>query len=110
MLGDSEAALRTCAEGLSVDDSDAELRFRKAVIHRHCREPRAAEECLQKILGLRRPHQFSSIDQGIYGHLTRRNLAVPARERGDHAEATGHSRDVLAECPDDREALMVLGH
>ena len=45
---------------------------------------------------------------GIYGHLTRRNLAVLAAERGDHAEAVRLWRAVLAECPGDREALAML--
>ena len=58
---------------------------------------------------LQRPDQFCSFDQGIYGHLTRRNLAVLAAERGDHAEAEQLWRDVLAECPGDREALAKLG-
>ena len=35
MMGDSQAALRTCAEGLELDPEDAELWFRKAVVHRH---------------------------------------------------------------------------
>lgn len=35
---------------------------------------------------LKRPEKSASVDQGIYGHLTRRNLAELARERGDHAE------------------------
>jgi hypothetical protein len=35
---------------------------------------------------MNRDHQFCSVDQGIYGHLTRRNLAVLAAERGDQAE------------------------
>ena len=43
--------------------------------------------CWRRILSLQRPEQFSSVDQGIYGHLTRRNLAALAAERGDHAEA-----------------------
>ena len=32
MLGDTDAALRTCAEGLSLDPEDAELWFRKGVL------------------------------------------------------------------------------
>jgi Tetratricopeptide repeat len=58
---------------------------------------------------LRRPDQFCSVDQGIYGHLTRRNLAVLAAERGDHAEARRLWEAVLAECPGDREALAKIG-
>ena len=75
MLGDTEAALRTCAEGLSLEPEDAELWFRKGVAHRHRGEPDEAESAWRRILSLRRPEKFASIDQGIYGHVTRRNLA-----------------------------------
>ena len=88
MLGDSQAALRTCAEGLTLDPEDAELWFRKAVVHRHRGESSEAEAMLAADLGpAAGPSSFRSVDQGIYGHLTRRNLAVLAAERGDHAEA-----------------------
>jgi hypothetical protein len=58
---------------------------------------------------MNRDHQFCSVDQGIYGHLTRRNLAVLAAERGDHAGVRRLWEEVLAECPGDREALARLG-
>jgi Flp pilus assembly protein TadD len=109
MVGDSQAALRTCAEGLSLDPEDAELWFRSAVVHRHRGESSEAEARWRKVLTLKRPNQFCSIDQGIYGHLTRRNLAALAAERGDLAEAEKLWREVLAECPDDREALARVG-
>jgi hypothetical protein len=48
------------------------------------------------------------MDQGIYGHLTRRNLAALAAERGDHAEADKLWHEVLAECPGDKEALAKI--
>jgi glycosyltransferase involved in cell wall biosynthesis len=51
---------------------------------------------------------FCSFDQGIYGHLTRRNLAALSTECGDHAEARRLWADVLAECPGDREAVAKL--
>ena len=89
MLGDTRAALRTCAEGLAIDPDDAELWFRKAVVHRQRGESAEAEACWRRILGLRRPERFASLDMGIYGHLTRRNLAVLAAERGDRTEAAG---------------------
>ena len=108
MLGDSQAALGACARGLKLDTEDAELWFRKAVVHRHRGESSEAEGCWRRILSLHRPEQFSSVDQGIYGHLTRRNLAVLAVERGDHAEAAKLWAEVLAECPGDREALRAL--
>jgi REP element-mobilizing transposase RayT len=51
---------------------------------------------------------FCSVDQGIFGHLTRRNLAALAVERGDYAGARRLWAEVLAECPGDREALAKL--
>ncbi len=54
---------------------------------------------------LKRPDQFCSVDQGIYGHLTLRNLAVLAEERGDRAEARRFWRTVLDACPDDAESV-----
>jgi glycosyltransferase involved in cell wall biosynthesis len=104
MLGDPAAALRTCAEGLVIDPDDAELWHRKAVVHRSRGESADAESCWRRILSLRRPERFASLDMGIYGHLTRRNLAVLAAERGDHDVAARLWREVLAECPGDLEA------
>ncbi len=63
---------------------------------------------LAQVLTLRRPEQFASLDQGIYGHLTRRNLAALAAERGDREEAERLWRAVLEECPGDREATAKL--
>jgi tetratricopeptide (TPR) repeat protein len=108
MMGNSQEALRTCALGLKLDPEDAELWFRKAVVHRHRGEPAEAERSWRRILDLKRPDQFCSFDQGIYGHLTRRNLAALAAERGDHGEAERLWREVLAECPGDREATAKL--
>jgi len=108
MTGATREALRTCAEGLELDPADAELLFRKGVVHRHRGESSDAESCWRRILKLERPDKFCSFDQGIHGHLTRRNLAMLAAERGDLAEAEKSWRDVLAECPGDREALAKL--
>jgi GT2 family glycosyltransferase len=108
MLGDTGAALRTCAEGLSIHPEDAELLFRQAVVHRHRGESSRAEACWLRILTLHRPEQYCSVDQGIYGHLTRRNLAALAVERGDRAGAVQLWREVLAECPGDHEAIANL--
>jgi glycosyltransferase involved in cell wall biosynthesis len=108
MLGDTASALRACDEGLSIDPEDAELWHRKGVLHRHRGEPDAAEQSWRRILSLRRPDRFCSVDQGIYGHVTRRNLAAVLAERGDRAEAEELWRAVLADCPGDREALAML--
>jgi YD repeat-containing protein len=48
-------------------------------------------------------------DYELTGHLTRRNLAALATERGDRQEAKAQWRAVLDECPGDREALKHLG-
>jgi hypothetical protein len=45
-----------------------------------------------------------------YGHLTRRNLAALAAERGDQIAVEQLWNEVLAECPGDREALAKLRH
>ena len=108
MLGDLGAALATCHDGLELDPDDAELWFRKAVVHRQLGQPAEAEAGWRRVLGLRRPERFCSVDQGIYGHLTRRNLAALAAERGDRDEEMRHWLAVLNECPGDPEAMAKL--
>jgi tetratricopeptide (TPR) repeat protein len=108
MTGNSQEALRFCVEGLKLDAEDAELWFRKAVVHRHRGESAEAERCWRRILNLKRPDQFCSFDRGFYGHVTRRNLAALAAERGDHAEVERLWNDVLAERPGDRQATAEL--
>ncbi len=103
-LGDPEAALAACGAGLADDPDDAELLFRKGVLHRLRGEPGEARACWSRILTLRRPEKFASVDEGIYGHVTMRNLAVLAEERGDLAEAGLRWSEVLARRPGDPEA------
>ena len=102
----SSSGSRACFEGLRIDpDDDAELHFRKVVLHRKAGQPAEAEACWRRILTLKRPDQFCSVDQGIYGHLTLRNLAVLVEERGDRAEARWLWRMVRDACPSDAEAM-----
>ncbi len=82
--------------------------FHKAVVRRQSGDFAGAERCARRILILRRPEQFASLDQANYGHLTRRNLADLATERGDHDEAVRLWRAVLAECPGDRDVRAKL--
>ena len=110
MLASRDQALAACAAGLALDPDDAELLFREAVVRRHSGDSAGAERCWRRILTLRRPEQFASLDQGIYGHLTRRNLAALAAERGDQDEAGRLWRAVLSERPGDREAVAKLRH
>jgi len=109
ILGDLDESLRVCNEGLCIDQQDAELLFRKAVAYRYAGRRNEAEACWHRILTLPRAEHVCSIDHGIYGHLTRRNLAMIAEERGDYAEAQAQWRAVLAECPADSDALLRLG-
>ena len=109
MTGNSQQALWTCAAGLKLDPQDAELWHRKGVIHRHRGESSEAERSWRRILELKRPEKYCSFDDGLYGHITWRNLAHLAAERGDHAEAIRLWEAVLAECRGDREALAKLG-
>ena len=109
MTGNSQEALRTCAAGLKLDPKDAELWHRKGVIHRHRGESSEAERSWRRILELKRPEKYCSFDDGLYGHITWRNLAHLAAERGDQAEAIRLWEAVLAECRGDREALAKLG-
>ena len=100
--------MRTCNEGLAIDPHDAELLFRKAVALRYLRRTAEAEKCWRTILRLKRSTKFCSIDQGIYGHLTRRNLAIIAGERGDKGEMRTQWRAILAEWLGDPDAMRHL--
>ena len=95
-------------EGLWLDPNDAELYFRKAVLHRRLGQPGEAETCWRRILTLKRPDQFCSFDQGLSGHLTLRNLAALAGERGDKAQGLRLWKLVLDARPGDEEATMRL--
>ena len=108
LVGNLQASLRTCNDGLAVYAHDAELLFRKAVALRYLGRTAEAEKCWRTILGLKRPAKFCSVDQGIFGHLTRRNLAIIARERGDKGELRMQWEAILAECPGDPDALRHL--
>jgi hypothetical protein len=103
-LGEPEAALAACSAGLAADSDDTELLFRQGVLYRRSGEPGRAMASWERVLRLRRPEKFSSLDPGIYGHLTRRNLASLAEERGDRPGAERLWAEVLAECPGDRVA------
>lgn len=109
ILARYDESLRVCNEGLHYFPQDGELWFRKAVALRYLHRPRDAEACWKQVLALGRPKNFYSVDQGIYGHLTRHNLALIAEERGDREEAEGHWRAILEECPGHAEARTRVG-
>jgi hypothetical protein len=108
ILDNHQQCLIICNQGLLVDPQDAELLFRKAVAYKYMGSVSEAEACWRSILTLKRTDKQCSIDLGIYGHMTRRNLALIAGERGDLAEAEAQWRAVLEECPGDPQALNFL--
>ena len=55
MLGELPSALNACSEGLRMDPDDAELHFRKAVLHRKAGQPAEAEAGWRRILTLKCP-------------------------------------------------------
>ena len=102
MRGDSQAALGTYAHGL-----EARARECRALVPQGRRAPAprrilGRRILLGRLLTLKRPNKFCSMDQGMYGHLTHRNLAALVAERGDHSEAESLRQAVLAECPGDK--------
>ena len=103
-----EEALEACRRGLVLEPDDAELLFRRGLLHRQGGDTDAAEVCWRRILELRPPERFCSVDTGIYGHLTRRNLALAAADRGDADGARRLWRAVLDECPGDAAAREAL--
>jgi glycosyltransferase involved in cell wall biosynthesis len=107
-LAEPELALGACRKGLEVEPDNAELWFRQAVIRFHGGDLDGAESSWRRILTLQRPDRFCSLDQGIYGHLTRRNLAMLAERQGDRAEAVRQWSEVRAECPGDGQAKAAL--
>ncbi len=88
IVRDEEANLPRCLESIQ-----------RGMARRHRGEPEEAERAWRRIPTLRRPEKFASVDQGIYGHVTRRNLAALAIERGDHTEAERLRRAMRDECP-----------
>jgi tetratricopeptide (TPR) repeat protein len=107
-LGRPDEAVAVCDDGLKIAPDDADLLYRKAVALRTLGARDEAEACWNRILTLKRPERFSSVDVGIYGHLTRRNLARIAEEKGDLRTARRLWEEILEECPGDGEAVDVL--
>lgn len=105
MLGDLAAALSACMAGLAAEPDDGELLFREAVVRNCMGDKEGAEVSWRRILKLGRPERFTCLASGIYGHLTRRNLAKLAEERGDRVEAFKLWSEVLNECPNDPQAI-----
>ena len=70
-LSDLCSSVSICGSSLSAPKAKV-YNFRKAVVHRMAGQPAEAKGTWRRILTLKRPEQFCSVDQGIYGHLTLR--------------------------------------
>lgn len=105
LLGKWDAALEACEAGLAAAPDDGELLFREAVVRYQLGDKVGAGDRWRRILELGRPERPTCVTPEIYGHLTRRNLAMLAEERGAHLEAFGLWSEVLAECPNDPQAI-----
>ncbi|WP_315852320.1 glycosyltransferase [Paludisphaera rhizosphaerae] len=108
VLGEPDAALAACAAGLADEPDDVELLFRKGVLHRLGGDAASARACWERILTVRRPEKFASVDESLFGWATHRNLAVLAEERGDLAEARGRWEAVRVARPGDPEPAQAL--
>ena len=80
MLGESQAAIgHLFGRGWELNLADAELWFRKAVVTGiEANRARPSNAGGGSYTADRPDQRFCSINQGIYGHLTRRNLAALA--------------------------------
>lgn len=107
MIGRHDQALALCDAGLLAGD-DGELLFRKAALLRRSGRVSDAEECWHKILRTKFSNRFASVDIGIFGPLTLRNLAILAEEQGDATKARRLWQRVARLCPDDADVRAKL--
>ncbi len=109
MLGDSAAALRTCAEGLAIDPEDAEL---LVSARRWCIGIAASRPRRKRAGGGSWVYGVPSGSPAWTWASTDTSPGATSRcwppSAGDHAEAAELWRAVLAECPGDREAVARL--
>jgi tetratricopeptide (TPR) repeat protein len=107
-LGNRDEAWQTCEQGLRLFPKDAELQFRKAVLlHESGRLPDAVE-AYRTLLRTDEERHFTSVVQGIRGHLARHNLALVYTDMGNVGEAEQQWRLCLKEVPNYQPALRAL--
>ena len=78
-------------------------------MHRHRGESSEAERCWRRILDLKRPDQFCSFDTGSTATSPGATWRCWPPSAVIFAEAGRLWDEVLAECPDDAQALAWLG-
>ncbi len=108
-LGQQGAAWQACLDGLQKFPLDDELRFRKGVLLHARGQLREAAQAYLDLLREREEPHFSSVVEGIAGHLARHNLALVYRDLGDAAREEEQWRLVVGERPHYRPGWRGLG-
>jgi glycosyltransferase involved in cell wall biosynthesis/Tfp pilus assembly protein PilF len=103
-----DEALAACRQGQTVFPQDGELLFWEALVLRERQDFDGAAACLQRILTVRAPAHFTSVDAGLYSYRARNFLAEVYRDQGKIAEAQREWKAVVAECPGYPTAWMEL--
>jgi tetratricopeptide (TPR) repeat protein len=107
-LGQLREAWEACERGLRVFPLDAELRFRRAdLLHALGRLPEAVE-AYHDVLERHEPAHYTSVVEGVSGHLARHNLALVYEDLGDLAKAAEQWHRIAEEVPDYRPAQLAL--
>ena len=107
-LHDWRRAWQACARGLAAFPLDAELRFRKAMLLHERRMLGEAAEAYQDVLTRREQVHFTSVNEGVSGHLARFNLGRVYQDLGDPDRAQKQWRQILADHPGFRPAYEAL--
>lgn len=114
--GNADNAWEVCQQGLEQFPLDAELRFYQAQWLQEAGRLAEAEQGYQDILARLESQHYTSVNQGISGHLTRHNLAVVYQSQGKFTEAESQWRWITQHQPRYRlgwyglgECLLLLG-
>lgn len=100
-LGNLEAALSTCDDGLRACPGDPELLFRQGHILMVLDRPAEAVHAYRSILNADISGQFSSIDLGILGPKLFANLGLALMRLGNYREAKPHFQEAVRQNPRD---------
>jgi tetratricopeptide (TPR) repeat protein len=109
-LGQEDAALAACREGLKLFPDAIDLRFQEALWLFKRNDLAGAESRLRGLLASNSAESLLfCAEPGRTGYLARYNLGVVLLKRGQAAAAEAEWQAALAERPDYAEALAALG-
>jgi FkbM family methyltransferase len=98
-LGRWEDALGACERGLGLFPLDAELRFRRGMLLHERGRLEEAAGAYRDLLERPEGRHFTSVVDGLGGHLARHNLALVYADAGDWEGAEGQWRAAVAGRP-----------